>query len=61
MVEKTLKERVDDIVANYTNGKTNNFKYDIDWVKYILWTIICICFGIIVGMFITKLIYGIII
>ena len=31
----------------------------IDWIKYILWTIICICFGIMIGMFITKLIYGV--
>jgi len=34
-------------------------KNDIDWIKYILWTIICICFGIMVGMFITKLIYNV--
>ena len=34
-------------------------KNDIDWIKYILWTIICICFGIIIGIFITKLIYGV--
>jgi uncharacterized protein YneF (UPF0154 family) len=34
-------------------------KNDIDWIKHILWTIICICFGIMVGMFITKLIYNV--
>jgi len=33
-------------------------KKDIDWVKYILWTIICICFGMIAGMFISDLIYN---
>lgn len=33
-------------------------KNDIDWIKYILWTIICICFGTMVGIFITKLIYN---
>ena len=36
-------------------------KKDIDWIKYILWTIICICFGMMGGMIITKLIYGIVI
>ena len=29
-------------------------KKDIDWIKYILWTIICICFGMMIGMIITK-------
>ena len=32
-------------------------KNDIDWIKYILWTIICICFGMIMGMLITNLFY----
>lgn len=32
-------------------------KKDIDWIKYILWTIVCICFGMIVGMFISNLIW----
>ena len=34
-------------------------KNDIDWIKYILWTIICINLGAIIGMFITKLIYNV--
>jgi uncharacterized protein YneF (UPF0154 family) len=34
-------------------------KNDIDWIKYILWTIICSAFGAIIGMFITKLIYDV--
>jgi len=56
--QETLEEAADAIETKYTNGKRNNFKYDIDWVKYILWTIICVCFGMVLGMFTTKLIYG---
>jgi energy-coupling factor transporter transmembrane protein EcfT len=58
MKQETLEEAADAIETKYTNGKRNNFKYDIDWVKYILWTIICVCFGMVLGMFTTKLIYG---
>jgi uncharacterized protein YneF (UPF0154 family) len=30
---------------------------DKDWFGFILWTIICIAFGMIIGMFVNDLIY----
>jgi energy-coupling factor transporter transmembrane protein EcfT len=56
--QETIEEVADAIETKYTSGKRNNFKYDIDWVIYILWTIICVCFGMVLGMFTAKLIYG---
>jgi hypothetical protein len=55
----TLKEKADAIEAKYKNSRRDYFKYDIDWVKYILWTIICLFGGALIGMYITKIIYGI--
>jgi uncharacterized protein YneF (UPF0154 family) len=38
--------------------KQETLEEDADAIKTILWTMICVCFGMVLGMFTAKLIYG---